>query len=199
EETAQVQVLRHVLAQGTKEFLVDRALEWPVVHSVAALVDGAALAGNWVEGGSGEAREEVVDLSPLPCWQHLPEASWRRAVADLVEEVDRRAAVARKVEGKRSLGAAKVLAMKPTSRREEQEPGERSVKRRFHAHRKEVLEQMREAWAQVLAAYREASALLRSGEREVRFPEGTFPPSLPFVPFETGPAPGTPRARGQPA
>ncbi len=55
---------------------------------------------------------------------------------------------------------------------------------------------MREAWKEVMAAFRIASARLRAGEMEVEFPEGTFPPGLPFIPFaETM----TVEARGQPA
>ncbi len=38
-------------------------------------------------------------------------------------------------------------------------------------------------WRAVIAAYREAAGLLAAGERDVEFPEGTFPPRLPFVPF----------------
>ena len=46
-----------------------------------------------------------------------------------------------------------------------------------------------------IAAFREASARLREGDRGAEFPEGTFPPGLPFVPF-----PSTVLvARGQPA
>jgi hypothetical protein len=39
----------------------------------------------------------------------------------------------------------------------------------------------------VVAAHRAASARLRGGDRHAAFPEGTFPPSLPFVAFAHGP------------
>ncbi len=68
----------------------------------------------------------------------------------------------------------------------------KSPKPRMHAATKRVLEQIREAHAEVVAAFREASERLLGGDREAEFPEGTFPPGLPFVPFE-------PRSRGQPA
>ena len=42
---------------------------------------------------------------------------------------------------------------------------------------------MWEAWREVTAAFRQASARLLAGERDVGFPEGTFPPHRPFVPF----------------
>ncbi len=55
-----------------------------------------------------------------------------------------------------------------------------------------VLEQIREAYAEVVAAFREASERLLGGDQEAEFLEGTFPPGLPFVRYE-------PRSRGQPA
>jgi hypothetical protein len=39
----------------------------------------------------------------------------------------------------------------------------------------------REAFGWFLMEYREASALLRTGDRNAPFPEGCFPPGLPFV------------------
>ena len=38
------------------------------------------------------------------------------------------------------------------------------------------------AVAEVVAAYWEAAERLANGERDVRFPEGMFPPGLPYVP-----------------
>ena len=45
---------------------------------------------------------------------------------------------------------------------------------------------MREAYAWVVAEYREAAERLSAGELKVRFPEGTFPPAQSFVPFPRG-------------
>ena len=61
----------------------------------------------------------------------------------------------------------------------------------LHAATKKVLKQLRDAHAEVVATFREASARLLAGEVDVVFPEGTFPPGLPFVPFAIG-------ARGHP-
>ncbi len=69
---------------------------------------------------------------------------------------------------------------------------EKSPRPRFHAATKRVLKQLREAHAEVVAAFREASQRLLAGDRDAEFPEGTFPPGLAFVPFAGG-------ARGQPA
>jgi hypothetical protein len=40
---------------------------------------------------------------------------------------------------------------------------------------------MYEAYAGFVAAFREAAEKLRGGDRMARFPEGSFPPGLPFV------------------
>jgi hypothetical protein len=50
-----------------------------------------------------------------------------------------------------------------------------------HAISKEVRKQMREAYRIFVAAYRHASEQLLAGNRNARFPEGCFPPALPFV------------------
>jgi len=51
---------------------------------------------------------------------------------------------------------------------------------------KAAFDAMMEALALVFAAYREASERLRNGDRLAVFPEGTFPPHLPFVAFASG-------------
>jgi hypothetical protein len=48
---------------------------------------------------------------------------------------------------------------------------------------KKVREEFQEAYRRVVEAYAAASTRLRAGERNVRFPEGTFPPALAFVSF----------------
>ena len=98
----------------------------------------------------------------------------------MVEEIDRVAALERKVQGKNSLGVEKILSQDPENRPDHVE---KSVKRRFHARDPEVLRAMIETWSEVIRCFREASEKLRSGVRNVVFPEGTFPPALPFVPF----------------
>jgi hypothetical protein len=40
---------------------------------------------------------------------------------------------------------------------------------------------LREAYSRFVAAFRDAAARLRAGDRLVSFPEGSFPPALPFV------------------
>ena len=63
---------------------------------------------------------------------------------------------------------------------------ERSSAPMFHAARKRVRRAMWEAYSWVVAEYAAAAERLRDGDRLVDFPEGTFPPRLPFVPFARG-------------
>ncbi|MCP3909526.1 MAG: hypothetical protein GY713_01090 [Actinomycetia bacterium] len=53
----------------------------------------------------------------------------------------------------------------------------------FHARHKKTRKAMRDAYVWVVAALRETAERLRVGDRAVDFPEGTFPPGLPFIPF----------------
>ncbi|HEX9736435.1 MAG TPA: hypothetical protein VGG06_31100 [Thermoanaerobaculia bacterium] len=208
EEAAQVGRLKYCLANGTKEFLVDRPEEWPGVHSVEALRDGKPLVGHWIdrtkERAARQLRGETPDpetyttqervvFSPLPCWAHLPQREVRRRVGELVEEIAEEAARARVREGRRSLGAAKILRARPPHRPKKVEGSE---KPRFHAATAAAFKRMWEGYQEIVAAFREASARLLEGDRDAEFPEGTFPPGLPFVPF---PLTVLARARGQPA
>jgi hypothetical protein len=43
-------------------------------------------------------------------------------------------------------------------------------------------------YARFVAAFREAAEQLRAGDRSAKFPDGSFPPSLPFVRVELVPA-----------
>ncbi len=71
------------------------------------------------------------------------------------------------------------MAMAPDYRPDNQE---RSPAPMFHAWRDTVRKELWEAYSWVVASYREAAERLRAGDRMAVFPEGTFPPNLPFVP-----------------
>ncbi len=196
EEGAQIRRLKYSLANSVKEFLVDRPSQWPGVHCAESLVEGEPLVGHWYDRtkeyaarqlrGEKEdqeeqfATEERLVLSPLPCWAHLPVAEQRRRAADLISEIEDEGAQERQRSRKRSLGVKRILNADPHQRPEKVE---KSPKPRFHTMKPEVFELMWRAWSEVIVAFREASARLLSGERQVDFPEGTFPPHLPFVPF----------------
>ena len=220
EPAAQMQILRYILSHGVKENLVDTVRQWPGVHCAAALIDGTVLGGRWPDRSSScvpsgdttdmatqgaEASWQAVDFSPLPCWQHLSAADWRRHVREMVDDIDHRAAVERRATGEKSMGVAAVLAQDPYFAPDEVEA---SPQPRFHTVDQQVLESLVEAWRHVLTAYALASEALRSGDRNAVFPPGMFPPALPFVPFGDAaggdppsgdPTIGVHGGRGQPA
>ncbi len=203
EEQAQVRRFEYLISNSVKEGLVDRVAEWPGVHTAEALVEGTLLTGTWYDRTKEHlarqrnedfdpddfATEERLVLSPLPCWAHLPPEEYRGRVVEIVARIDEEAAQERQRTGSRSLGVKKILRTSPHKR--PRRVG-KSPRPRFHAATKRVLQQMRKAHAEVVAAFREASQRLLAGDRDAVFPEGTFPPGLPFVPFAGG-------ARGQPA
>jgi hypothetical protein len=156
--------LRYCLAHG--EDLVDKPRDWPGVHAVRALLDGEALEGLWFDRTQeylarrrGEtfdrlqyATREILELDPLPCWEHLTPERRRARVEALVEDVEFEAAVRR-----------------------------RKTAPAFHAASQAIRRSLRDAYACFVAAYRAAADELRAGARDVAFPFGSFPPALPFV------------------
>jgi hypothetical protein len=208
EEDAQIRRLRYLLAAGVKEFLVDCVTEWPGIHSATALIEGKALVGHWynrtkeyADHQRGEknpdpkkhAAEQRVFFSPLPCWKHLSGEAWRRRVGELVADIDKEGARERQRAGRNSLGVKRILAARPTHR-----PGKvkKSPRPRYHAVTALEFKRWREALSAVFKSFRAASLLLRGGDREAQFPEGTFPPAPPFMPFTKN---LLVQARGQPA
>ncbi len=194
EEEDQIGRLRYLLAAGVKEHLVERAIDWPGVHSARALTRDHALRGWWFDrtkefaarrrgehyGRYEYATEETVVLDPLPCWRHLSIKEVRRRVKELIRDIEREAAAERRANEKSVRGAEAVMEIDPHYRPTKLD---RSPAPDFHARRKDVRKAMRYAYAWVVAEFARAAERLRAGDRLVSFPEGTFPPGLPFVPF----------------
>jgi REP element-mobilizing transposase RayT len=192
EETAQVERLLYVLANGCKENLVARPQDWPGVHCIEALLTGKPLKGTWFNrtrefaarnrgesfGPREYAEEESLELDPLPCWQHLTEAQYRSQMARLVEKITHETAARLQQSGIQPLGREAILAQHPLG---QPEKTKRSYAPRAHAFRRAVRRAMYETYAAFVAAFREAAQKWRSGDRMAKFPEGSFPPGLPFV------------------
>jgi REP element-mobilizing transposase RayT len=192
EEQAQIARLKYLLAHGCKEGLVERIEDWPGAHCVHALLTGEPLEGIWHErkqetrarnrgqevAPSQFETPETVTFDPLPCWQHLSPEEQRQRIARLVQEIEAEAATERRKTGKRVLGVAAILAQDPHGHpeRPKKEPAPF-----VHATTKAARLVFREVYALFVAAYREAAAKLRKGNRAVLFPVGSFPPALPFV------------------
>jgi len=137
----------------------------------------ARLRGKELEKGES-ASQETVRLSPLPCWKHLVEEEYRGRIQEIVREINEAAAAARAESLIPPLGSDGVRAQNPETR-------PRKIKKSpapfFHALRKNVRRALWEAYGAFLAAFREAAAQWRAGDRDAAFPVGSFPPGLPFV------------------
>jgi REP element-mobilizing transposase RayT len=194
EPAAQVDRLRYVLAQGVKEGLVARVEEWPGISMLKAVLEGEPIRGTWFnrtqeyrarlrrkKKDSEPERfpsEETVALSQLPCWRHLSPEVYRDLVAGLVREIESDAAAERKLTGREPLGPAAILRQHPQTRPEKLKKSPAPL---FHAASKEARQGLRAAYGLFLAAFREAAERLKAGDRLARFPNGCFPPALPFV------------------
>jgi len=192
EPAAQVDRLRYVLANGVKEGLVARVEDWPGISLVKSVLSGEPVRGTWFDRTAeyraklrGEdfeprryATEETVVLSQLPCWRHLSPEKYRELVSGLVQEIDADAAAERKRTGRQPLGAAAILRQHPHTWPDKTK---KSPAPRYHAATKEAREAFRKAYGIFLAAFREAAERLKAGDRTAKFPNGCFPPGLPFV------------------
>ena len=192
EPEAQVARLRYVLAHGVKEHLVARCTDWPGVHTANALATGTAMAGTWCDRTAEYrarlrrsavnpktfVKHETLTLDPLPCWQHLEPAAYQASIASLVSSIEADAAAERRKLGIKTLGA-KALRRKSIWQRPSRP--KRSPAPLVHAASKQARLTLIEAYRWFESSYRNAAQRWRSGDREALFPEGCFPPPLPFT------------------
>lgn len=189
-EEDQIQTFLYILKNGCKENLVGSPLEWPGVSSAQALYDGkTTMEGIWYDRTAQyRARQrgehklypsvETLHLSPLPCLANCSVDEQRQFVVDAIEQVKRETAQRHLEDGTKPLGARAILRQNPHDKPKQFES---SPAPRFHAANREELRALHEARKAMTAAYRDAAARLFRGETDVSFPEGCFPPPLPFV------------------
>jgi REP-associated tyrosine transposase len=193
EEACQVRRLHYVISHGAKENLVASPRQWPGLHCIDALIDGTPLQGIWydrtAEYEADRRNKTVVDprafvaehsleLEPLPCWRHLPGEEYRRRIAEMVHDIEVETARRIFLTGKVPRGPEVIRRQNPL---DQAARPKKSPAPFCHAISKEARRQLREAYRLFVEAYRQASAQLRAGDRNARFPEGCFPPALPFV------------------
>ena len=197
-EEAQVERLRYVLAHGVKEGLTRGCSDWPGASCVRALTEGEPLRGRWYDRTSQHratrwgreideeefAEDEVVELTPLPCWAHLSEEEHRQQIQVMISEIEATEAARHRADGTRPAGVAKILAHHPHERPKK---AKRSPQPWFHSRTDDGRKMLRDAYRFFAEAFRDAAEALKAGELDPPFPEGSFPPGRPFVPH---PAPG---------
>lgn len=184
--------LRYITSNSAKEGLVMSPLDWPGVSSVESLITGEPMQGVWVDRtayGRAKRRGQAVSeadfteelelhLTPLPSLSHLSATEYRQLMIEMVREIEEETLVRHQENGTAPLGVDKILNRRPDYR-PKQEPN--SPRPPFHAASRRARKAMHAALAWIVAAYRDAAERLRTGELTVEFPEGSFPPALPFV------------------
>ncbi len=210
-EASQVNCLKYILSQGTKEGLVARPQDWPGVHCARALLTGHAIRGRWfnatgysrqVDSESRRLRpspvkrrdyyvDHTVRLAPIPPWRLLSEATRREKTHELVREIELESAVAR---GDQAVLGAKQVKRISMARRTPM-PSQPWLQRRRRLvcwsspHAPETVEYLARYWA-FQDAFRAASQQARHATQlpSLPFPIGSYVPgriNLPPPPSRT--------------
>lgn len=191
EEAAQIARLRYITANSCKENLVSSPLEWPGVSSARPLLSGERLEGLWIN--RTQARDESpgfdnldqspyrerehVTLEPIPCWSHLQPALVREHIAELVSEIEAEANEQRRVLGCRPLGSRRILGQDPHTKPSKSKWSPAPL---FHCASQEARDLLREAYSSFLETFYDTALRLRSVGFFDNFPDGAFPPQIPF-------------------
>ena len=192
EPQAQTERLHYLLAHGAKEGLVASPREWPGASCLPALLEDKPLEGLWFdrtrEYGARTRQEtytegdfatkEEVHLEPLPCWAHLSLEAYRQRILEMVQEIEDETARHHAETGTEPMGLKKLRRQ-----RVEDHPDrlKRSPAPLVHCASKRMRWFYWEAYGWFYAAFREAAEKLKAGQLEVAFPEGSFPPALPYI------------------
>lgn len=183
--------LRYVLAQGTKEGLVRRPLDWPGVHSARALIGEEVLVGIWRDNererkmltGGGKSLGRVptshevderypIDFAPLPSWRDVSAGERIVRIRRMLSEIERDA----RALHPNPLGAAKVLAMDPLTRPLKSKRSRAPLIHTLDEEERIAFTMAREAF---LVEFRDARKALRA-TRPAILPACCFPPTTPF-------------------
>jgi hypothetical protein len=191
EEAALVERFKYILSNGCKEGLVASPLDWTGASVATALHTGdGILKGKWFDrtkqyraSAKGKTRvfesEETVQISPLPCWEHLSRDEIQRKVADLIHEIEEETSRMHRDDGTAPIGMERVSSLDPHDA--PQKEAESSPAPLVIAATREARQLLRDSYHAFVAQYRQAAERLKAGELKVTFPLGSFPPPLPFV------------------
>jgi hypothetical protein len=185
--------LRYILAHGAKEGLVWTPGAWPGPNCVAALTTGELLRGTWFDRSAeylARQRGETVfasqfattfdiNLTPLPCLQHLTADQCQAEYRRVVGEIQATAEAESKETGRQSMGVAAILAQDPHSR---PTSTDRSPAPFVHASDDSTKMEFRIRYRAFVDAFRAGAKRLRQRAREIAdmFPLWSFPPAMPF-------------------
>jgi len=191
EEASQVGRLRYLLSHGAKEGLVGSPRDWPGAHAATFLASGETVRGRWIHRTleyeaarrgmvlhpDDLAEEESLELVPLPCWAELSDEQIHARHAEMIRSIEADAGRQARESGRPPAGRSFVERQDPHF-----QPNriKRSPAPLVHTFSRQIRAELREAYSIFVAAFRRASERLRNGESDPPFPEGSFPPALPF-------------------
>jgi hypothetical protein len=191
EEAALVERFKYILSNGCKEGLVASPLDWTGANVASALLQGVwTLKGKWFDrtkqyraSANGKMRvfesEETVQISPLPCWEHLSRDEIQRKVGDIIHEIEEDTSRMHRENDTAPMGMERVSSLDPhDAPRTESESSPAPL---ILAATREARQLLRDAYNAFVAQYRQAAERLKAGELNVTFPLGSFPPPRPFV------------------
>ena len=120
-----------------------------------------------------------VQLTPLPCLQHLSADQRQSECRRIVGEIQSKAETENKEKGRQPMGVAAILAQDPHSK---PASTDRSPAPFVHASDDSTEMEFRAAYRAFVDAFRTGAARLRERARELSdmFPRCAFPPPLPF-------------------
>lgn len=198
---SQIRAFRYVLAQSTKEHLVDSPVRWPGVHCAKDLVRSLVRKGRWFDGTAyGKAlfrrlsrkrrtappnrrdfeRETKFSFAKLPAKADLSDQAYQHWVKEIVGEIEAEAAADRHRTGRKLLGRRRILRIPRHTRSALPRPPWYENRRRMVCWAARWARATRDYldryWA-FQRAFRQASQRLLAGELEAPFPAGAFRPS----------------------
>ncbi|MEM6797696.1 MAG: transposase, partial [Acidobacteriota bacterium] len=192
EPAAQIARLRYLLSQGVKEGLVMAPRDWPGVHPAVPLTRGKPMKGKWVDRTRMHAarlrgkkpREadfttpEEIFLEPIPALEAPDFRSFQEEIVRIVDEIEEESLATHQASETAPSGMQSILSRDPQHR-----PSKlgRSPQPLFHAATQSVRELLLAGYREFVIAFRFAAERLAAGDRSARFPDGSFPPRLPFV------------------
>jgi len=192
DDVAMVNRFEYLLSHGCKEGLVARPQDWPGVSSIRSILAGEPSRGFWFNRSAEWfarnrdprpdryefATQYEVELSPIPCWEHLSRDEYRSRVRDLIDRIEEKTCTTNREAGIVPPGPAFVLAQDPHSHPDRPS---RSPAPLCHTSLRALRREFISAYYAFKSAYIEASALFRSGNPDTNFPADCFPPPLPFT------------------
>jgi hypothetical protein len=167
----------YALTNPVKDHLVEKAIDWPGVSALQAILTGKELTAYrpkhfFRENGKMPKRVKLKFHRPKG-YEHLTQHAWAALVMERIEQVERNAREERRANGGRVLGVRAILQQRPTDRPENHEP-RRQLNPRIAAKNKwrRIEGLLRNKAFQL--AYAEARDAFRRGVADVIFPEGTY-------------------------